>query len=178
MVTAILEEIGHLDVLINNAGVTHQPKRIEQLTDEDYEFNFRINTRLPFQLIRAFLPGMREQNNGIVLNISSSANIQGYEDLSIYSASKAALSSLTDSVAVENKDKNIKAIAILPSRTNTQMQVKVRGEQVAQSSQSPNFVADVISKVVNGGIKTKSGDDIRIRAGKFVVEEDIFSKDF
>ncbi|MFW5703140.1 MAG: SDR family NAD(P)-dependent oxidoreductase [Candidatus Dojkabacteria bacterium] len=178
MVSDILASFSSLDVLINNAGVTHDPKPLQDLSDEEFDFNFNVNTKLPFQLMRAFLPAMQENNNGMIINISSAANIMGYEDLSVYSATKSALSSLTDSLAAENKTKNIKAIAIMPSRTNTPMQVKVRGEEVAESSQPPEFVAEIISKVISGEIPTKTGDDIRIRENKFVVEEDVFSKDF
>jgi short-subunit dehydrogenase len=119
---------------------------------------------------------MKASNNGMIVNMSSAANISGYEDLSVYSASKAALSSLTDSVAKETKDLNIKAVAIMPSRTNTPMQVAVRGKEVAKSSQSPDFVASIIAKIVNGEIVVQNGDDVRIREGRFVVEEDVFTK--
>lgn len=176
MVRSILENYGSLDVLVNNAGVTHKPMSFEELTDQDFDFNFSVNTRLPFQLIRDFLPTMKASNNGVIVNMSSAANISGYEDLSVYSASKAALSSLTDSVAKETKDLNIKAVAIMPSRTNTPMQVAVRGKEVAKSSQSPDFVAGIIAKIVDGDIDVKNGDDVRIREGRFVVEEDVFTK--
>ncbi len=176
MVKSILKEYSSLDVLVNNAGVTHKPKKFEEMSDEDFDFNFKVNTRLPFQLIRDFLPMMKAKNNGMIVNMSSAANISGYEDLSVYSASKAALSSLTDSVAKETKDMNIKAIAIMPSRTNTPMQVTVRGKEVASSSQPPEFVAEVIAQIINGEVSVNNGDDVRIREGKFVVEEDVFTK--
>ena len=176
MVRSILENYGSLDVLVNNAGVTHKPMSFEELTDHDFDFNFSVNTRLPFQLIRDFLPTMKASNNGMIVNMSSAANISGYEDLSVYSASKAALSSLTDSVAKETKELNIKAVAIMPSRTNTPMQVTVRGKEVAKSSQSPDFVASIIAKIVDGEIVVQNGDDVRIREGRFVVEEDVFTK--
>jgi short-subunit dehydrogenase len=178
MISDIFTEVDHLDVLINNAGITHKPKRLEYISNQEYTDNFKVNTELPFHLMKAFLPGMQEYNNGIIINISSSANISGYENLSVYSATKSALSALTDSIAAENKDKNIKAIAIMPSRTNTRMQTKVRGKSVAKSSQSPDFVAEVIRKVIDAEIDTSTGDDIRIRNGQFLIEEDIFSKDF
>jgi 3-oxoacyl-[acyl-carrier protein] reductase len=178
LTTSVLGKFDHIDVLINNAGVSHKPKLLEEITDEEYEHNFAVNTHVPFRLMKAFLPSMKAKKHGLIINMSSAANISGYADLSVYSATKSALSSLTDSVAKETKDFGIKAIAIMPSRTNTAMQEFVRGKEVAAESQSPEYVAEVISKIVSGEIPTHSGDNIRIRDGKFLVEQDITTQPF
>ncbi len=176
MVSEVLAKYKCVDVLVNNAGVTHKPKLLEEIEDAEYDFNFKINTKLPFQLMKAFLPAMKAQKHGLIINMSSSANVSGYADLSVYSATKAALSSLTDSVAKEAGDQGIIAVAVLPSRTNTPMQEFVRGKEVAATSQPPEFVASIIAKIVSGEIPVRNGDDIRIKDGNFIVEADINSK--
>jgi len=178
LIDAVLHKVGGIDVLINNAGVSHKPKLLEEIADEEYDFNFAVNTRVPFQLSKAFLPTMKQQKHGLIINMSSAANISGYPDLSVYSATKAALSSLTGSIAKETKEFGIKAVAIMPSRTNTPMQEFVRGKAVAAESQSPEYVAEVVAKIVSGEIPTHSGDNVRIRDGKFLVEQDITNKPF
>lgn len=179
LVTQIKEEFGTLDVLINNAGITHDMKPLEDLSDAEYERVFSVNLKLPFQLMRDLLPTIKHSEKGWVINICSTANIGGHEQQAIYAATKAALASLTGSIAKESEGMtNIKAISVVPSSTDTELNAKLRGKSESAHTQSPQAVADVITMILNGQLEINSGDDVRIRGGKYIVEKYIGEKNF
>jgi len=96
----ITEELGHPTVLINNAGVV-QGKRILDLTPEDIQQTFSVNTLAHFWTLKAFLPEMIKQNAGHIINIASVAGMIGVAQMTDYNASKAALISLHESLRYE-----------------------------------------------------------------------------
>lgn len=96
----IVEELGHPTVLINNAGVV-QGKRILDLSPEDIQQTFSVNTLAHFWTLKAFLPEMIKQKTGHVINVSSVAGMVGMAQMTDYCASKAALISLHESLRYE-----------------------------------------------------------------------------
>lgn len=163
-----------VDVLINNAGITHEPAPLYELSLEELRRNMAVNLEVPFALMHECLPHMLRRQQGTIINITSTANIDGYPDLSIYAATKAALASLTDSVARETDEfPNLKSVAVMPARTNTEMQRKVRGTQVAADSQSPRVIATVIGRLLSGEQSFNSGDNVVIRNGFYCIEDRI-----
>lgn len=174
LITEVNKEITRVDVLINNAGFAHEMKPIEDLTTEEFDRTFAINVRAPFFLTHAFLPDMKLKNSGMIINMASAANIWGYPNHALYAASKAALTSFTETVAQEVKKTKIKAISILPSRTDTPMNEKLRGKEESDDAQSAEFVASVVARIVSDDIEVKNGYDVKIKDGKYVVEENIY----
>jgi NAD(P)-dependent dehydrogenase (short-subunit alcohol dehydrogenase family) len=173
------EEIAHaiesleIDCLINNAGIAHEMKPVEELSVKDFDLTFDVNLRAPFLLTKYLIGGMKERGEGLILNIASSANIFGYKNHSLYAASKAALISFTESVAKEVEGTSIRAVSILPSRTNTPMNTALRGNQEAENSQPAEYVADVIRQIVEGELQVSNGDDVRIQKENVKVEANL-----
>lgn len=164
-----------LDVLINNAGVAHELKNFTEVSDADFDLGIAVNVAAPFKLIKAVLPGMQARKSGQIFNIASRSNIYGYPRMAVYAATKAAVTSLGQTVAIENPE--LKSVVVLPGRTNTGMQLQLRGEQVASSSQSPDFVADIIAKAINSEIYIGNGDILLIDDGKWVILNELFRAD-
>jgi short-subunit dehydrogenase len=158
-----------LDVLVNNAGVAHQLKRFEELSDSEFDLNFAVNVKAPFDLAKLALKYMIPQGGGVIINVASRANVYGYMYMGVYAATKAAITSFTGTIALENKDKGIRAYTVIPGRTNTPMQVNLRGEQEAQSSQSPEYVGQIVAELVHGKIQIESGDSILVSFGEYKV---------
>lgn len=158
-----------LDVLINNAGVAHPLKRFETLTDQEFDLGFAVNVKVPFKLIQLGLKYMIPQSSGVIVNIASRSNIYGYLNMGIYAATKAAVTSFTNTIALENKDKGIRAYTVIPGRTNTEMQKDLRGEQEAEESQSPEYVGQIVSDLVNNQIEINSGDSILVSFNEYSV---------
>jgi 3-oxoacyl-[acyl-carrier protein] reductase len=100
MVARCKEELGGLDVLVNNAGTTHfiDHKDLEALTDEVWDDIFNVNLKGAFYCCRAALPLLKERKGSIV-NVSSVAGLQGIGSSIPYAASKAALNCMTKSLA-------------------------------------------------------------------------------
>ena len=108
-----LEKAGRIDVLINNAGLGIVGP-LEETTDELILKVFDTNVLGVMRVCRAVIPVFREQRSGLILNISSIAAEMGLPFRGIYSASKASLEILTESLSMELKEFNIKVCSVLP----------------------------------------------------------------
>lgn len=97
-VQTILEKEGRIDVLINNAG-SGFIRSVEQATMEEIENVMNVNFYGPIRCIKAILPGMREQQSGHIVNVSSVGGLVGQPLNEIYCAAKFALEGLTESIA-------------------------------------------------------------------------------
>lgn len=120
LVAKTLEAFGAIDILINNAGILHQ-KAISETSD--HEWNAVINTNLkgPFLLTREVLPIFEKRGKGKIVNIASIAGIIGYENLSVYCASKGGIIAMTRSLALEFATKKINVNCICPGAIRTGM---------------------------------------------------------
>ncbi len=101
LIGAAVERFGRLDALINNAGFTRRvPHReLDLLTEDLIERTLAVNTRGPLYCARAAVPHLLQSNPGFIVNITSVAGIRGTGSSLIYAASKAALSTMTRSLA-------------------------------------------------------------------------------
>lgn len=117
----IREEVQSIDILINNAGAIVS-KSFADLTDSDIRNMMEINFFAPAVLIRTLLPSMKRGSH--IINISSMGGFQGSEKfrgLSCYSASKAALASLTECLAGEFAELGIAVNCLAPGSVQTEM---------------------------------------------------------
>lgn len=118
----IVEEIGHPTVVINNAGVV-QGKLITDLTPEDVRQTFDVNVLAHFWTLKAFLPEMIKQKVGHIVTIGSVMGLVGSAQMTDYSASKAALVSLNESLRYEldkrHKTPAIRTTLVLPGHVFT-----------------------------------------------------------
>jgi NAD(P)-dependent dehydrogenase (short-subunit alcohol dehydrogenase family) len=113
-VDAVLETVGRIDVLVNNAGISHYGT-VELMPWDWLREMMETNFFGPVRMIRAVLPSMRAQRSGAIVNISSvSGRIPGFPFVSLYSASKHALGTLSESLAVEVDAFNIRVAIIEP----------------------------------------------------------------
>jgi len=119
-VTKALAEFGTIDILINNAGIAAFGKFLE-LEPTDWERIIQVNLMGVYYVTRAVLPNMMERQTGDIINISSTAGLNGNALTSAYSASKFALLGLTDSLMQEMRKHNIRVTALTPSTVATDM---------------------------------------------------------
>ncbi|MGL2994079.1 3-ketoacyl-ACP reductase [Flavobacterium sp. TSSA_36] len=109
-----------IDILVNNAGIAAFGKFLE-LEPTEWERIIQVNLMGVYYVTRAVLPNMIEQQTGDIINISSTAGLNGNALTSAYSASKFALLGLTDSLMQEMRKHNIRVTALTPSTVATDM---------------------------------------------------------
>lgn len=112
-ISSVISESGRIDVLINNAGAGITGP-IEEIPNEEIQRNFDTNFFGPINVIKAVLPQMREQNSGLIINITSIAGYMGLPYRGVYSASKGALELITEAFRMEIKDFNIHMTNVAP----------------------------------------------------------------
>jgi 3-oxoacyl-[acyl-carrier protein] reductase len=114
-----LSAFGGLDILVNNAGATHANKQLLEIDEAEYDRTFSVNVKGVFFGCQAVVPVFRERGGGVIINIGSTAGLRPRPGLSAYNATKAAVHSLTKSLAVELAPDRIRVCAIAPVATDT-----------------------------------------------------------
>jgi 3-oxoacyl-[acyl-carrier protein] reductase len=115
-----LAEFTNIDILINNAGIAAFGKFLE-LEPTAWEKIIQVNLMGTYYTTRAVLPNMIERQTGDIINISSTAGLNGNALTSAYSASKFAVMGLTDSLMQEMRKHNIRVTALTPSTVATDL---------------------------------------------------------
>lgn len=115
-----LNEFKTIDILINSAGIASFGKFLE-LEPDVWENIIKVNLMGTYYTTRAIIPNMIERQTGDIINISSTAGLNGNALTSAYSASKFAVLGLTDSLMQEMRKHNIRVTALTPSTVATDM---------------------------------------------------------
>ncbi|HET8577118.1 MAG TPA: glucose 1-dehydrogenase [Methylomirabilota bacterium] len=121
MIAQVVSELGGLDLLVNNAGWTRRVPhpQLEDLTDEIWDGVMGVNVRGAFYCVRAAVPHMARRGGGAVVNITSVAGFTGDGSSMAYAASKAALGTLTKSLARALAPQGIRVNAVAPGLLGT-----------------------------------------------------------
>ena len=128
---------GHVDALVNNAGVIEPIARIEDSDPAAWARNIEINLIGAYNAVRAVLPGMIAQDGGTIVNVSSGAAIRPLEGWSAYCTGKAGMHMMTRAIHLELAEKGIRVFGFQPGTTDTDMQVLIRASGINQISQIP-----------------------------------------
>ena len=123
-----LEEFGHIDVLVNNAGITRDTL-LMRMSDEDFDRVIAINLKGTFNCTKAVSRSMMRQRSGRIINIASVIGIIGNAGQVNYAASKAGILGITKSAARELASRNVTVNAIAPGYIETEM-TKILPEEV------------------------------------------------
>ncbi|ARP73715.1 short-chain dehydrogenase [Streptomyces pluripotens] len=155
-----------LDILVNNAGIT-LPRTIEQVTEDDYDRVFAVNTKAPFFITQQALVRLRD--GGRIVNVSSGATRIAYPAIVAYSMTKAALDHLTLSLAQHLGPRGITVNTVAPGFTETEINPTLRDPQIRQALAgasvfnrlgAPADIADVVAFL--------AGDDARWITGQCI----------
>jgi len=145
---AIKEKFGHVDVLVNNAGV-YRGGTVEASSEDDYDYVFDINVKGPFLMMKELIPVMPK--GSAIVNVSSSSGIGADYHGTIYGASKAALNGMTKCVAIDYASKGIRVNAIAPSATDSPMFVEgnLQVNIDAFKASIPDHVLGTVEQIAN-----------------------------
>lgn len=120
LVAATLAHFGALDLLVNNAGMIHPARYLAEFSPDDWRLVIEVNLVAPAMLARAAIPALRKAGRGHIINLSSIGGRKGGRGRSAYRASKAALISLTESLAAELAPDGIQVNCICPGVVDTE----------------------------------------------------------
>ncbi|MBP4138260.1 3-ketoacyl-ACP reductase [Flavobacterium geliluteum] len=120
-----LSEFKTIDILINNAGIGSFGKFLE-LEPNTWERIIQVNLMGTYYVTRAVIPNMIARQTGDIINISSTAGLNGNALTSAYSASKFAVMGLTDSLMQEMRKHNIRVTALAPSTVATDLAIDLK----------------------------------------------------
>ena len=123
---------GHVDILINNAGVTHLPTPLEDVSEADFDRVFNINMKSVYLTARAFVPHMKTRKSGAILNIASTAGVSPRPRLNWYNASKGWMITATKAMAVELAPDGIRVNALNPVAGETPLLKSFMGEDTPE----------------------------------------------
>ncbi|MGB9867100.1 MAG: SDR family NAD(P)-dependent oxidoreductase [Bacillota bacterium] len=147
MVNTVVKELGKLDIMANIAGVNvHKPAL--EMTEKDWDFVLDINLKSLFFCCQAAAKHMLERGYGRIINMSSSFGIVGFENRSAYAASKAAVSNLTKTLALEWSPRGVNVNAIAPG--------PVRTPAREQLFSDPAFMSGLLAKLPVKRVATPS----------------------
>lgn len=146
MFARIKKNYGHLDILVNNAAHMKVTK-LEEVCEEDAELTMRTNVYGAMFCMQEALPIL--SRNGIIINLISSCVEGGRNGQSMYGASKAALSTMSDCFALEIRDANkeISVVKVMPRRTMTGMRLQNFPNEDHEDCLQPEDVASVIATI-------------------------------
>jgi NAD(P)-dependent dehydrogenase (short-subunit alcohol dehydrogenase family) len=120
MVDGTLQAFGRIDGLVNIAGGYRAGAAVHEMTLSDWDLMFAINVRSALLASRAVVPHFLRQGSGAIVNVGSRAALAGVGDAGAYSAAKAVVVRLTESMSAELKDRGVRINAVLPSIVDTE----------------------------------------------------------
>ena len=180
LVQAALDKWGRVDALVNNAGTTKFVKHadLDGLSADDFLRIYRLNVVGPFQMARACAPALKA-NKGAIVNVSSVASLLGTGSSIAYAASKAALNSVTKSLA-RVLGPEVRVNAVLPGYVDTPWQTGALGQERANQAAAhystlvplkdyarPEDIAETIVWLIEGA-RQVTGETIFIDGGMHI----------
>lgn len=127
MARTATEAFGGIDIVVNNAGVTHRNQPLLEVGEAEFDRIYAVNVKSIYLSTIAAVPKMERRGGGIIINVASTAGIRPRPGLTWYNGSKGAVITLTKSMAVELAPKNIRVNAINPVMGETGMLTQFMG---------------------------------------------------
>ncbi len=155
--TDVLQALGHIDVLANIAGGFTMGPRIQDTEDRDWAFMMDLNARSVFYTCRRAIPAMLDNGGGRIINVSARAAEQPKGKMGPYCASKAAVLTLTESLAAENRHDNINVNCILPGTIDTPQNREAMPDADHSRWVPPAALADVVMFLASNAARCVTG---------------------
>jgi len=127
--------LGEIDIIINNAGVTHLPTPLDEVSEEDFDRVFRVNCKSVYFMAKSFVPDMKARKGGVILNVASTAGVSPRPNLNWYNSSKGWMNTATKTMAVELAPFGIRINAVNPVAGETPLLASFMGEDTPEMRQ-------------------------------------------
>jgi NAD(P)-dependent dehydrogenase (short-subunit alcohol dehydrogenase family) len=143
IVATALERFGRIDIFVNNAGIGFR-RWVSEMSEAEFDDTIATNLKAVFFSFQELIPRFRAQGGGQIINVSSMIVKQGSAEYPVYAASKAALNTLSESVAAEVRNDNIRVCVFAPGTTGTDF----GGTPLAQKAPRPRMSTDETAEAV------------------------------
>ncbi len=162
-ISEALVRFGRIDALANIAGGFTMGPLIQNTEDRDWDFMMNLNARSVFNTCRAVIPAMLESGRGgSIINVSARAAVQPKGRMGPYCASKAAVLTLTESMAAENRLDNINVNCILPGTIDTPQNRQSMPQADFSHWVPPEALADVVVFLASDAARCVTGAAIPV----------------
>jgi len=143
-----LERFGDIDIIVNNAGVSHFPMPMDKVDEDQFDRVFAVNAKSVYLMTRYLLPSLRARGQGVILNIASTGGVSPRPNLTWYNASKGWMITATRGMAVELAPQGIRVNALNPVAGETPLLATFMGED------TPEIRAKFLSTIPIGRFST------------------------
>ena len=175
-----LGKYNKIDILVNNAGIAII-KPLEETSAEEWDKTIDVNLKSVFLGCKTFLPDMRKQKSGSIINISSIAGLVGLSNCSAYNASKGGVRLLTKNIAVEYGDFNVRCNSIHPGFMATNMNDP---KVIAERGRDINALTDAIplkrmgtaEDIANCALFLASDESVYVTGSEYTVDAGLTAK--
>jgi 3-oxoacyl-[acyl-carrier protein] reductase len=127
-----LDAFGRVDIVVNNAGISHRNRPMLEVEEEEFDRIFAVNVKSVYHFARAAVPQMRAQGGGVFINVGSTAGLRPRPGLTWYNSTKGAVHTMTKSMAVELAPSRIRVCALAPVAGETPLLATFMGEDTPQ----------------------------------------------
>ncbi|MCP4999249.1 MAG: SDR family oxidoreductase [Hyphomicrobiales bacterium] len=148
MADTAMTAFGKIDIMVNNAGVTHLPTPLDKVSEEDFDRVMAVNCKSVYLTARSIVPLMKARGSGVILNVASTAGVSPRPKLNWYNASKGWMITATKTMAVELAPEGIRVNAINPVAGETPLLKSFMGED------TPEIRAKFLSTIPIGRFST------------------------
>lgn len=132
MAEAARRAFGRVDIVVNNAGVTHLPQPLEEVPEDEFDRVLAVNAKSVYLTARSFVPAMKAAGAGAILNVASTAGLSPRPRLNWYNASKGWMITATKAMAVELAPFGVRVNAICPVAGETPLLKSFMGEDTPE----------------------------------------------
>jgi len=149
VIKKIISDFGHVNVLINNAGVWQKLKSVDELDAESIDEVIETNLSAVIHTTNLLLPILRQQKEAAIINICSKSGVVAQEKQSVYTASKYGVRGFTEVLKADLKGSSVRVAGVYQSGTNTQLFAKVGDKPPIEKFTNPADLADVIAYMLS-----------------------------
>ena len=127
---------GNIDIVVNNAGITHKPKFMELVNEKEFDKVFNVNAKSVYYCGKFFVPKMKKKRKGAILNVASTAGLSPRPKLNWYNASKGWMITATKAMAIELAPFKVRVNAIAPVAGKTPLLKSFMGGNTPKKKQA------------------------------------------